>query len=129
MLEKRANIYSSRPRMVVFGELGTGESNLVTMKYGDRWRLHRKLTHHGVGVQAVRGYAALQEMESRRVIADLLDDQEEYVNHFERYAASVVSIIGFGRRIASFKDPIITEGEFDAYSEYLIAHADVLALQ
>ena len=28
---------------------------------------------------------------------------------FERYAASVVSIIGFGRRIASTEDPIISE--------------------
>lgn len=97
--------------MVVFGELGTGDNNLVTMKYGDRWRLHRKLTHHGVGVQAVRGYSTLQELESRRVVADVLNDPSEYVMHFERYAASVVSIIGFGRRISSFKDPIITEGE------------------
>jgi cytochrome P450 len=31
------------------------------------------------------------------------------VAHFERYAASVVSIIGFGRRVSSIDDPIITE--------------------
>jgi hypothetical protein len=54
MLDKRASIYCSRPRMVVFGELGTGQSNLVTMYYGDRWRIHRKLTHLGVGLQQVR---------------------------------------------------------------------------
>jgi len=29
--------------------------------------------------------------------------------HFERYAASVVSIIGFNRRISKNTDPIITE--------------------
>jgi len=32
LLEKRAQIYSSRPRMVVFGDLGTGQSNLVSMR-------------------------------------------------------------------------------------------------
>jgi hypothetical protein len=37
LLDKRAGIYSSRPRMVVFGDLGTGDWNLVTMKYGERW--------------------------------------------------------------------------------------------
>jgi len=37
LLDKRAGIYSSRPRMVVFGELGSGDWNLVTMKYGERW--------------------------------------------------------------------------------------------
>jgi hypothetical protein len=88
------------------------------MKYGDRWRLRRKITHQGVGVQAVRFYEKLQGLESRRVVADLLAEPEvirplpsflpkradgrlrqQYVLHFERYAASVVSIIGFGRRI------------------------------
>jgi len=39
--------------MVVFGELGTGQKNLVSMYYGDRWRIHRKLTHQGVGLQQV----------------------------------------------------------------------------
>jgi len=29
--------------------------------------------------------------------------------HFERYAASIVSVIGYARRIPSSEDPIITE--------------------
>src|SRR5579859_2327873 len=37
LLDKRAGIYSSRPHMVVFGDLGSGDKNLVTMKYGERW--------------------------------------------------------------------------------------------
>ena len=37
LLDKRAGIYSSRPHMVVFGDLGSGNDNLVTMKYGERW--------------------------------------------------------------------------------------------
>ncbi|KAI7095820.1 hypothetical protein KC352_g38987, partial [Hortaea werneckii] len=55
LLEKKAAIYASRPRMLVFAELtGMGQSsdphaktpgtNLVTMHYGDRWRVHRKIT-------------------------------------------------------------------------------------
>jgi cytochrome P450 len=43
------------------------------------------------------------------VALDLLSTPEKYVAHFERYATSVVSIIGFGRRVASSTDPIITE--------------------
>lgn len=43
------------------------------------------------------------------VAYNLLSTPKAYVSHFERYAASVVSIIGFGRRIVSFTDPIITE--------------------
>ncbi|KAH6618422.1 cytochrome P450, partial [Chaetomium sp. MPI-SDFR-AT-0129] len=43
------------------------------------------------------------------VAYDFLREPKEYVKHLERYATSVVSIIGFGRRVASYNDPIITE--------------------
>ncbi|CAN8101730.1 unnamed protein product [Discula destructiva] len=114
IFEKRAGIYSSRPRMVVFAELGSGQSNLVNMytwtpEQRERWRVHRKLMHHAVGVGQVRKYRGFQDGESRVVAWDLLKTPGEYVKHFERYATSVVSIIGFGRRVESSEDPIITE--------------------
>ncbi|KUJ09438.1 putative cytochrome P450 [Mollisia scopiformis] len=109
LLDKRAGIYPSRPRMVVFGELGPGQTNLVSMYYGDRWRVHRKLTHIGVGLQQVRNYRPFQNDESMLVAHNIIKTPELYEKHFERYAASVVSIIGFGRRISDTKDPIISE--------------------
>ncbi|KAK3721978.1 hypothetical protein LTR37_002794 [Vermiconidia calcicola] len=120
LLDKKAAIYASRPRMVVFAELtNMGQSsdphakipgsNLVTMYYGDRWRVHRKLTHLGVGLQKVRNYRPFQNDESRIIAYELLRTPDKYAAHFERYATSVVSIIGFGRRVASIEDPIITE--------------------
>lgn len=57
----------------------------------------------------MRNYRGFQNDESKVVAYQLLDQPEEYVSHFERYATSVVSIIGFGRRVASSLDPIITE--------------------
>jgi cytochrome P450 len=39
----------------------------------------------------------------------LLSQPETFAAQFERYATSVVSIIGFGRRVGSIEDPIITE--------------------
>ena len=109
LLDKRAATFSSRPHMVVFGDLAFGQSSLVSMKYGDRFRVHRKITHMGVGLQQVRSYQDIQSNENKVVLFDLLSDPENYVLHLERYAASVVSIIGFGRRIPAYTDPIITE--------------------
>ena len=104
LLDKRAGIYSSRPRMVVFAELGAGQSNFlnmytVTPQQRERWRTHRKLMHHGVGVQAVRRYRQFQNNESRLVAADLAESPGDYFRHSERYATSVVSIIAFGPRV------------------------------
>jgi len=96
--------------MLVFAELtGFGQENLVNMYYGDRWRVHRKLTHMGVGLQQVRKYRGFQNDESKVMAYDMLRTPANYVAHMERYATSVVSIIGFGRRVASSEDPLITE--------------------
>ena len=54
-------------------------------------------------------YRDLQDDESKVTTCDLLNSPDNYVAHFERYATSVVSIIGFGRRIANTNDPLITE--------------------
>src|SRR3569833_3051943 len=114
MLDKRAGIYSSRPRMLVFGELGAGQANLINMythtaEQRERWRVLRKLMHHAVGVQQVRKYRSFQNDESKVVALSLLASPADYVAHFARYATSVVSIVGFGRRVARVDDPIITE--------------------
>lgn len=45
MFEKRATIYSSRPRMVMMGDMtNTTNHNQVCLKYDDQWRTHRKLS-------------------------------------------------------------------------------------
>lgn len=44
LTEKRANIYSDRPRHVVHGErLGARQHNQTYLPYGDKWRTHRML--------------------------------------------------------------------------------------
>ncbi|KAI9687671.1 MAG: hypothetical protein M1820_010402 [Bogoriella megaspora] len=79
------------------------------MYYGDRWRLHRKLTHQGVGMQQLRKHRDFQNNESKLIANELLSKPESFAAQFERYATSVVSIIGFGRRVGSVEDPIITD--------------------
>ena len=72
----------------------------------------------------MQGYRSFQDDENKAVVYGLLTSPDDYVAHFERYAASVVSIIGFGRRIASITDPIVTE--VVAFMQ-LAAHVAVIA--
>jgi cytochrome P450 len=60
-------------------------------------------------MQQVRSYRDIQNNESKIVGLDLLNRPNDFVMHFERYAASIVSTIAYGRRIPSSSDPIITE--------------------
>jgi hypothetical protein len=44
LLEKKADIFSSRPRLVAMGDaINNTHTNLTTLAYGDKWRFHRKL--------------------------------------------------------------------------------------
>lgn len=44
LMEKRANIHSSRPNQVVMGDIcGLAGRNQVLLKYNDHWRMQRKL--------------------------------------------------------------------------------------
>lgn len=43
LMEKRSQIYSSRPRMVVMGEVFTNNRGLLTSPYNEYWRRLRKM--------------------------------------------------------------------------------------
>ncbi|PVH77057.1 cytochrome P450 [Cadophora sp. DSE1049] len=105
LMEKKSELLSSRPRLVVMGDLiGTTKTNQTTLEYGDRWRVHRKLMHTVVGTQAVRNYHTFQADESKLLTRDLLLEPSDYVMSIERYSISITSIIGWGRRIAQKND-------------------------
>ncbi|MAD87987.1 MAG: hypothetical protein CL912_33925 [Deltaproteobacteria bacterium] len=126
LFEKKAAIYSSRPRQVVMGDVtGIGKNNQVLLKYNDHWRLHRKLTvsvsppsveeivvditlqHGAVGSQAVRQYRGFQNDEISLLISDLATSSEDFSLSIERFSCSIVSILGWGRRIAKKNDYIV----------------------
>ncbi|EME85507.1 uncharacterized protein MYCFIDRAFT_40760 [Pseudocercospora fijiensis CIRAD86] len=107
MFEKRATIYSSRPRMIMMGDvINTTKHNQVCLKYDDQWRLHRKLSHSVVGTQVVRAYRGFQSSETKILLEDLLTRPDNYVPAIERYSCSIVSIVGWGRRIKDTNDPV-----------------------
>ncbi|PVH70571.1 cytochrome P450 [Cadophora sp. DSE1049] len=108
LMEKRSNIYSSRPNYVIFGDLtDQAVTNQVLLPYNDHWRLQRRVMHMALGSQAIHPYRTFQADESRVLMRDLLNDPLNFAHHFERYACSLVSILGWGRRIDNQEDYIL----------------------
>jgi cytochrome P450 len=60
-----------------------------------------------VGAQAVRGHRYFQSDESLVLLGEIYQQPEDFVMAIERYSCSVVSIIGWGRRIKNKDDPIV----------------------
>jgi len=107
LMEKRSNIYSSRPRMVIMGELGTNNDGILTMPYGDKWRKHRRLLHGGLMAKSLQNYKPIQELESKRMVLDMIRTPEKYEKHLDRYSTSVVVLVDYGRRVDTPEDPLV----------------------
>lgn len=106
--DRRAAIYSSRPFKTVTGKLfGLYDMNQAGLPYGDRWRLHRRLTHAATNASVVQQYQGFQADETRILVEDILDKPGEFMSSIERYTVSVVSTIAWGRRISAYDDPVL----------------------
>ncbi|KAJ3576560.1 hypothetical protein NP233_g352 [Leucocoprinus birnbaumii] len=118
VLEKRGNIYSSRPRNIMGGELLSGGMRGVGMPYGPRWRNWRALMHAGLSIEASQDYKTLQSLEAKILLNDLLDakNSEQYALHVRRYAISITSSIAYGVRVRDMNQKIVKENhEIDRY--------------
>ncbi|GAA6007591.1 cytochrome P450 [Rhodotorula paludigena] len=105
LLDKRSSKYSSRPRFVVAGELATGGDAMLFLPYGQKWRNQRKIYHAALMEKRADDYRPIQEMEAKRLCADFLHlaDSMGWEKHIERFSASSVVAIAYGRRVDDAK--------------------------
>lgn len=99
LLEKRGAIYSSRPRFIMGGELLSNNMRGLMAPYSAFWRRWRKLLHSGFMQRQSETYRPVQSLESKVLMHELLADPKNYRTHLERYAASVVVTVTYGRRV------------------------------
>ncbi|ORY80246.1 cytochrome P450, partial [Leucosporidium creatinivorum] len=101
LLDRRSKIYSSRPRFVVMGELATGGNALLFLPYGPKWLNQRRLYHQALAGKAADTYRPIQELEAKRLCHDFLHltSPDGWEKHIQRFAASSVVAIAYGRRV------------------------------
>jgi hypothetical protein len=56
---------------------------------------------------AALSYRPIQENESKRLAMDLVRSPEVFERHLERYAASVVMTVAYGKRVDDMNDPAV----------------------
>lgn len=110
LLEKRSNKYSSRPRMVLLGEIFNNNASILTQPYGKSWSIRRKLLHQALNPRALKGYMKTQEAEASRMCWSLLQKGGEgWEKELERFTSSVVFCVAYGRRIDDLNAKVIRE--------------------
>lgn len=103
LLERRGNIYSSRPRFVMGGELLSNNMRGLMTGYTPFWRRWRKLLHGGFMARQSEKYRPIQSLESAVLMKDLLTNPADFRDHITRYTASLIVTVTYGRRVADVK--------------------------
>ncbi|KAI0256925.1 cytochrome P450 [Lactifluus subvellereus] len=90
LLDRRANIYSDRPRFIVAHEILCGGLFGVSLPYGDFWRRNRRAAHEALTKVAVRDYHPILRKETTILASALLESPDALEKHFQRFAASAI---------------------------------------
>ncbi|KAG7095762.1 hypothetical protein E1B28_006467 [Marasmius oreades] len=109
LLEKRSDIYSSRPRFIVAGELLSDNKRGLMLPNNEHWRKWRRILHNGFHIRKSETYKDIQSLESKVLLHDILTDPTSYERHIQRYAASVVTSVTYGRRVESVDEWVVRE--------------------
>lgn len=89
------------------GKTDLGTDRPVADRGIDVWRSGRKFMHQVANSNVVSQYHSTQELESTRMLRDLIREPSKYEHWFERYAAAVVFRLAFGKRIETGDEEIV----------------------
>ncbi|KAI8169899.1 Cytochrome P450 monooxygenase yanC [Colletotrichum sp. SAR 10_70] len=103
LLDKRSSIYSSRTD-VYLGNVVSNNLRVVLMKYGERWRMIRKIFHQVLHISAAKGYVPYQDLESKQMLSGFLDEPGLFIDHIRRFTNSLTTQMVFGFRTTSIHD-------------------------
>jgi cytochrome P450 len=106
LLEKRSNIYSGRPRLVMADDNVTRGRHIMLMTYGPKWRTHTKIQASVLNIRVSQTYKPVQDLESEQLVYELLSSND-FAKIYHRYTASLMFSLAYGKRSPSGRDPEI----------------------
>ncbi|KAF7378306.1 Cytochrome P450 [Mycena sanguinolenta] len=96
LLEKRSSIYSDRPKSPMAGDLMGWDFLIAMMKYGDEWRIHRRLFNQEFNTVASRKFHGAERIAVHAFLRRLLDNPEGFLEHLETMAGEIMVSAAYG---------------------------------
>ncbi|KDQ25622.1 hypothetical protein PLEOSDRAFT_1078104 [Pleurotus ostreatus PC15] len=115
LLEKRSALYSDRPNMTVYVEIGW-DPILVFLPYGSRFRKHRQLLHSHFGQRAISKFQPIQLQNVLILAQGLMDNTKDYQHLLGRYTTAIVMRIAYGHQIVSDDDEFVQIAHDSGYT-------------
>ncbi|KAF8525399.1 cytochrome P450 [Gautieria morchelliformis] len=111
LLDKKGNIYSNRPILIMAGELAGINRTLPLLQYGTAWRNQRKLTHLTFNAVSVKRYISSQEDIAAMYMQTLLDRPHDFMSELRLATGRIMMAVTYGLAIHSYDDAYIAEAE------------------
>ncbi len=95
LMDRRSNIYSSRPPSYVSDELITRGDHILIRTNDDKWRLQRKLVHRYFNeARCEKDYLRLQNAEAVQMLRDTCVAPDQFMYHPKRFSNSIIMSLG-----------------------------------
>ncbi|KAI5896382.1 cytochrome P450 [Schizophyllum commune H4-8] len=108
VLDKQSGSTSDRPPLDI-NMVVTGDLDIVLARYTERWRRIRKAEHLLLSTTTVQKFIPIQEAESAQLLYEFSTAPKEFYHHLERYAASTVLSITYGKRSVRYESSVAEE--------------------
>ncbi|KAJ6580667.1 cytochrome P450 [Mycena capillaripes] len=106
LLERRSSLYSDRPTLHMLLLMGW-DFSIGIMKYGDRWRSHRKLVHEAFNVTAIKQFRPQVQAATHELLRRLVREPRDIMGHFRHMAGALIMDVTYGIGVHSSDDPYI----------------------
>lgn len=108
LLEKRASIYSDRPRKYVWDEIvGRKHSVFNISSRSERFRKYRWMMGSGLNSKAIQEYTQFFERENQVMLQALHKDPGNFAKLLRRNAGATIMQITYGYHVTTDDDPFI----------------------
>ncbi|KAN0101001.1 Cytochrome P450 [Tylopilus felleus] len=104
IMEREGGLLADRPRSVAAGEILSRGLRMILSPANEQFRRLRRAAHTHLQAKAAESYVSIQMQAARDVILDLLNDPKRHQAHINRYAASVILRITYGKSTPTATD-------------------------
>ncbi|KAH7914101.1 cytochrome P450 [Hygrophoropsis aurantiaca] len=106
LLDRRSHIYSDRPVIVTNKLIGL-EFNSIFLRYGPKWRLHRRLLHQAFKQDTALSFHPMQLRKTHQLLRGLLESPQEYEEHLRLHSGSVIMSAVYNYETVPQGDPLV----------------------
>ncbi|QRW00927.1 cytochrome P450 family protein [Ceratobasidium sp. AG-Ba] len=109
LLDRRSAKYSDRPELPIFlySSLTDWTKNTGFVRYGERWRSQRRMSHAVLHKNASTQFWPLITRHSRLTMQRLIANPDNFVKEFRRMSGSTVLSAVYGYEVSSADDPLV----------------------